>query len=47
MGHPDESVNTMQTAMNLPGVKKAGGQTCYTCYCKKKVNLKSVPNIFL
>ncbi|XP_020612885.1 tetratricopeptide repeat protein 21B-like [Orbicella faveolata] len=23
MGHPDESVNTMQAAMNLPGVKKA------------------------
>lgn len=30
MGHPDESVNTMQAAMNLPGVKKAGGKTCYT-----------------
>ena len=24
MGHPEESVNTMQAAMNLPGVKKAG-----------------------
>lgn len=24
MGHPEESVNTMHAAMNLPGVKKAG-----------------------
>jgi len=26
MGHPEESVSTMQAAMNLPGVKKTGKQ---------------------
>ena len=29
MGHPEESVSTMQAAMNLPGVKKAGKQIAW------------------
>ena len=35
MGHPDESVSTMQAAMNLPGVKNPGMQTYFTRHCEQ------------